>query len=39
MSPRQSWLDTIKISDDPGKAMGTERALKLAFDTLNIKPE
>lgn len=36
MSPRKEWLDTIKISDDLGKAMGPKAALKLASDTLNL---
>lgn len=39
MNPRKPWLDTIKISDDIGKAMGTEKALKLAFETLNIEKQ
>lgn len=36
MNSRKPWVNTIKISDDTGKAMGNKLELKLASDTLNL---
>ena len=32
------WIDTVKLSDDLGKNTGSNDAVKLANDTLGIKP-
>lgn len=36
MNPRKSWIPTIKISDDLGKAMGNPRELEIAKKILNL---
>ena len=36
MNPRKSWVSTIKISDDLGKAMGCPRELEIAKKILNL---
>ena len=35
--PGGQWIDTVKLSDDPGKAVGTEKEIALCKGTLNVE--
>ena len=39
ITPREEWINTIKLSDDPGKAMGDKKEIHIAKLTCGLEEE